>query len=142
MPQQIDTEHFDTCVATLEYALEKLKSIKGNENNLEYNMAQSSCIKEFEIILEQGGKLLKKALKPYFPNSAAVDKLKFKDIFRHSVLHGLMNIEESERWFEYRDSRNTTAHDYGEEFAEKVLVFLPSFVNDAKNLSKALKAAI
>jgi len=141
MPRQIDTEHFDTCVATLEYALERIKKIDASENNLEYNMARSSCIKEFEIILEQGGKLLKKALKPYFPNSAAVDKLNFKDIFRHSVLHGLMNIEESERWLEYRDSRNTTAHDYGEEFAEKVLVFLPGFVNDAKNLSKILKAA-
>jgi len=141
MPQQIDTKHFDTCVATLEYALEKLKETEGNENTLEYNMARSSCIKEFEIILEQGGKLLRKALKPYFSSSAAVDRLNFKDVFRHSVLHGLLNVEESERWLEYRDSRNTTAHDYGEEFAEKVLVFLHDFAEDAKNLSKMLKAA-
>jgi len=139
MPQQIDTEHFDSCVATLEFALEKLKGITENENNLEYNMARSSCIKEFEIILEQGGKLLRKALKPYFSSSAAVDKLNFKDVFRHSVLRGLLKVEESERWLEYRDNRNTTAHDYGEEFAEKVLVFLPTFANDAKNLSKILK---
>jgi len=27
MPQQINTDHFDTCVATLEYALEKLNGI-------------------------------------------------------------------------------------------------------------------
>ncbi|GBU25993.1 hypothetical protein R83H12_02668 [Fibrobacteria bacterium R8-3-H12] len=141
MPQQIDTEHFDTCVATLEYALEKLKKIDANQEPLEYNMARSSCIKEFEIILEQSGKLLRKVLKPYFSNSAAVDKLNFKDIFRHSVLHGLLSVEESERWLEYRDSRNTTAHDYGEEFAEKVLVFLPVFVSNAKNLSRILKEA-
>jgi len=141
MPQQINTDHFDTCVATLEYALEKLKKIDESQNQLEYNMARSSCIKEFEIILEQGGKLLRKALKPYFSTSAAVDKLNFKDVFRHSALHGLLNVEESERWLEYRDSRNTTAHDYGEEFAEKVLVFLPIFTNDAKNLSKVLKEA-
>jgi nucleotidyltransferase substrate binding protein (TIGR01987 family) len=141
MLQQINTEHFDICVATLEYALEKLKNMSGDQNQLEYNMARSSCIKEFEIILEQSGKLLRKMLKPYFSNSAAVDRLNFKDIFRHSVLHGLLNVEESERWLEYRDSRNTTAHDYGEEFAEKVLVFLPIFVNDAKNLSKILREA-
>jgi len=138
---QIDTEHFDTCVATLEYALEKLKETEESENKLEYNMARSSCIKEFEIILEQGGKLLRKALKPYFSNSAAVDRLNFKDLFRHSALHGLMSLEESERWLEYRDSRNTTAHDYGADFAEKILVFLPAFVGDAKNLSKILKEA-
>jgi nucleotidyltransferase substrate binding protein (TIGR01987 family) len=141
MLQQIDTEHFDICVATLEYALEKLKKMDGSQNQLEYNMARSSCIKEFEIILEQSGKLLRKVLKPYFSNSAAVDRLNFKDIFRHSVLHGLLSVEESERWLEYRDSRNTTAHDYGEEFAEKVLVFLPIFANDAKNLSKMLGGA-
>jgi len=126
MPQQIDTDHFDTCVATLEYALEKLKKIDEMQEPLEYNMARSSCIKEFEIILEQGGKLLRKALKPYFSTSAAVDKLSFKDIFRHSVLHGLLSVEESERWLEYRDSRNT---------------ILPIFANDAKNLSKILKEA-
>jgi nucleotidyltransferase substrate binding protein (TIGR01987 family) len=141
MPQQIDTEHFDTCIATLEYALEKLKKTKENENQLEYNMARSSCIKEFEIILEQSGKLLKKVLKPYFSSSATVDRLNFKDVFRYSVLHGLLNVEESERWLGYRDSRNTTAHDYGEEFAEKVLVFLPIFADDAKNLSKMLRVA-
>ncbi|MCL1966983.1 MAG: hypothetical protein FWF67_03800 [Fibromonadales bacterium] len=61
--------------------------------------------------------------KPYFSSSAAVDKLNFKDVFRHSVLHGLLNIEESERWLEYRDN----------------MVFLPTFANDAKNLSKILK---
>ncbi|GBU24429.1 hypothetical protein R83H12_01059 [Fibrobacteria bacterium R8-3-H12] len=38
-------------------------------------------------------------------------------------------------------SLNTTAHDYGEEFAEKVLVFLPVFVSNAKNLSRILKEA-
>lgn len=37
---------------------------------------------------------------------------------------------------EYRDSRNSTAHDYGEEFAESVLPLLPQFVNDAKALLK------
>jgi len=138
---QINSEHFDTCVATLEYALEKLNKISKNEEQLEYNMARSSCVKEFEIILEQSGKLLRKVLKPYFSSSSAVDRLNFKDIFRHCVLHSLLNIEECERWLEYRDSRNITAHDYGEEFAEKILVFLPNFINDAKNLSKIFKDA-
>jgi hypothetical protein len=69
--QQIETEHFDTCIATLEYALEKLKERADN------------------------------------------------------VLHGLLSAEECERWLEYRDSRNTTAHDYGEDFAEKICKAFP-----------------
>jgi len=136
---QINSEHFDACIATLEYALKRLNSIDKNEEQLEYNMARSSCIKEFEIILEQSGRLLRKVLKPYFSSSSAVDRLNFKDVFRHCVSRELLSIEESERWFEYRDSRNTTAHDYGEEFAEKILVFLPNFINDSKKLSKIFK---
>ena len=136
---QINSEHFDACIATLEYALKRLNSIDKNEEQLEYNMARSSCIKEFEIILEQSGRLLRKVLKPYFSSSSAVDRLNFKDVFRHCVSRELLSIEESERWFEYRDSRNTTAHDYGEEFAEKILVFLQNFINDSKKLSKIFK---
>jgi hypothetical protein len=126
-------------VATLEYALEKLNKISKNEEQLEYNMARSSCVKEFEIILEQSGKLLRKVLKPYFSSSSAVDRLNFKDIFRHCVLHSLLSIEEGERWLEYRDSGNKTTDDYGEEFADEVLVFLPNFIKDAKNVSRIFK---
>ncbi len=44
-------------------------------------MYRSACIKEFEIILEQAGKLMRKVLKPYFHSAKAVDKLIFKDNF-------------------------------------------------------------
>ena len=40
-----------------------------------------------------------------------------------------------ERWLSYRDNRNDTAHDYGEEFAETTLKLLPAFVEDAKALA-------
>ncbi len=97
-------------------------------------MYRSACIKEFEIILEQTGKLLKKYLKPYFHSSKVVDRLYFKDIFRHACKHGMISIEETERWLQYRDNRNNTAHDYGVSFAEETLILLPQFVIDAKNI--------
>ena len=96
-------------------------------------------IKEFEIILEQSGKLLKKSLKPYFHTSKAVDRLFFKDIFRQAGLHGLLGIEEVERWLKYRDNRNHTSHDYGVELANETLVLITQFIIDAQNLVKVIE---
>lgn len=101
-------------------------------------MYRSACIKEFEIILEQSGKLLKKVLKPYFASSKAVDMLVFKDIFRHAVLHSIIDTDSCERWMQYRDNRNSTAHDYGVGFAQDTLKLLPQFISDAKIILKAI----
>ncbi len=133
----IDTQFYLRCTLTLEKAYSLL--IQSEKESLEYEMYRSACIKEFEIILEQSGKLLKKALKPYFHSAKAVDKLVFKDLFRHAAQYDLITIEASERWLVYRDNRNHTAHDYGVNFAEQTLTLLPDFIKDAKALEKALK---
>jgi len=52
-----------------------------------------------------------------------------------------MDAEVVERWFRYRDNRNETAHDYGEDFAEATLELLPVFIDDAKALADAIEAA-
>lgn len=108
--------------------------------SLDHDLYRSACIKEFEIILEQSGKLLKKALKPYFHSSKAVDQLIFKDIFRNAVLREIISPEACERWFVYRDNRNSTAHDYGIHFAEETMSILPQFIIDASDLSFAINA--
>lgn len=106
--------------------------------NIDYDMYRSACVKEFEIILEQSGKLLRKLLKPYFHSSKAVDELVFKDVFRHAVLRTIITAETCERWLQYRDNRNNTAHDYGVNFAEETLVLLPQFITDASALAAAI----
>jgi nucleotidyltransferase substrate binding protein (TIGR01987 family) len=132
----IDLTYFNRCIETLERALDLLNA--SDVADISYDIYRSACIKEFEIILEQSGKLLRKILKPYFHSSAAVDKLVFKDLFRNAVLHGIIKIDECERWLQYRDNRNSTTHDYGVEFAEKTLLFLPQFVIDARKLSESI----
>lgn len=132
----IDTQYFERCIDTLERALELLKATP--PENIDYDMYRSACIKEFEIILEQSGKLLKKTLKPFFHTPKAVDQLVFKDIFRHAVLHQLINEDHCQRWFTYRDNRNITAHDYGVHFAQDTLHLLPQFIEDARVLAKAI----
>ena len=136
----IDNNYFERCILTLEKAYLLLKKSEPDSENIDYDMYRSACIKEFEIILEQAGKLMRKVLKPYFHSSKAVDKLIFKDIFRHAVLRDLISDEECERWLIYRDNRNNTAHDYGVNFAQETLVILPKFILDAKKLSEIIKS--
>lgn len=134
---KLDTQYYQRCIATLEKALALLQ--KANPENIEYDMYRSACIKEFEIILEQSGKLLRKALKPYFHSSKAVDQLVFKDVFRHAALRQLITDEACERWLQYRDNRNSTAHDYGVNFAEETIILLPQFIADANDVNEVLQ---
>ena len=134
---KIDTAFYDRCISTLEKA--HLLLLQANPEHIEYDMYRSACVKEFELILEQSGKLLRKLLKPYFHSSQAVDQLNFKDVFRHAVLRNILTDEACERWLRYRDNRNSTAHDYGVNFAQETLTLLPQFIADAAALSAIIK---
>ena len=133
---KIDTAYLERCIATLDNARTLLN--KTNPESIDYDMYRSACIKEFEIILEQSGKLLRKALKPFFHSSKAVDQLVFKEVFRHAVLRNIITTDDCERWLQYRDNRNNTSHDYGVNFAEETLVLLPRFIADATDLAVAI----
>jgi len=132
----IETEYFNRCISTLEKAHKLLMT--ANREDIDYDMYRSACVKEFEIILEQSGKLLRKVLKPYYHSSKAVDQLMFKDVFRQAVLRSIIDTDLCERFLEYRDNRNNTAHDYGVNFAEETLILLPCFIADGKILSQAI----
>lgn len=133
----IDTSFLERCIETLEKSVELLNQT--DSEKIEYDMYRSACVKEFELILEQSGKLLKKCLKPYFATSKEVDALYFKDLFRQAGHHGLLSIAEVERWMAYRDNRNNTAHDYGVGFAKKTLALIPQFIEDSKKLTAVIQ---
>ncbi len=134
---QLNTDYFIRCITTLERAFNALNE-QPNNSDL-YDIYRAACVKEFEIILEQAGKLLKKSLKPYFATPKQVDQLTFKDVFRTAAKHDLISLEESERWLIYRDNRNSTAHDYGVSFADETLTLLPQFILDALKISDVIK---
>ena len=133
---ELDTTYIKRCNFALQRAFEYLA--KYDEDEIEYEMYRSAVIKEFEIVLEQSGKLLKKLLKPYLHTNKAVDKLNFKDIFREAGLHGLLTIDEVERWLQYRDNRNSTSHDYGEYLANETLVLIVQFIKDTNRLIEVI----
>ena len=133
----INTEILEKCILTLEKSYESIKSAE--VGSIDYEMYRNSLVKSFETTLEQAGKLLKKKITPFFATNKAVDCLNFKDIFRNAFKFSLINQEEIERWFLYRDNRNNTAHDYGKTFAEETLTLVDSFLIDVKNLKKVIE---
>lgn len=128
----INTEYFSKCIITLQKAIDLLG--KSDPNSIEFELYRSACIKEFEIILEQAGKLLRKYIKPFLAIEADADKLYYKDVFRTAAKFRIISITLAENWLSYRDIRNKTAHDYGVNFAEETLTILPSFINDCQEL--------
>ena len=134
---KLDTDFVSRCVRSLERAFHELQQNK--KEDLLYDIYRAAVIKEFEIILEQAGKLLKKCLKPYFHSPKEVDRLTFNNIFREAGHHGLLELEQVENWIKYRNNRNSTAHDYGFRLAEKTLLLIPGFIEDAKSLIQVIE---
>ena len=114
---------------------------RAGEDDIIYDLHRAACVKEFELVLEQSGKLLRKRLAPYFASNRQADRLMFKDLFRHAAKHGLIDADAVERWLRYRDNRNQTAHDYGSGFAEATLKLLPGFIADANALADVVERA-
>ena len=129
---KLDTEHLDRCISTLRSAWDGLQEYERGE--MPYEIYCAACVKEFELVLEQNGRLLKRRLRPYFASNRQADQLYFNDIFRYAAKHCLIDDQTCERWLEYRACRNETAHEYGEHYAERTLALLPQFIVDAEAL--------
>ena len=128
----ISTEYISRCIHTLKSAWEGLHGYEPGD--VLYEIYLAACVKEFELVLEQSGRLLKRRLRPYFASNRQADQLSFNDTFRYAAKHCLINEDVCERWLEYRANRNETAHEYGEHFAKRTLELLPQFIADADTL--------
>ena len=135
----IDTGFLRRCILALEVAFNEVKSY--GKSDILHDLYRAACVKEFELVLEQSGTLLRKRLAAFFGSNRRADELYFKDLFRHAAKHQLMDVETAERWLVYRECRNDSAHRYGEHFAEEVLELLPDFIADAKLLADRIEAA-
>ena len=134
----LNLDHLLRTAATLEQALVELGKVASDTSVL-YDLYRNAAIKSFELSLETSGKLLRKALKAYGGSPRNVDALVFNEVLRHAGKHGIFDQAAVERWLAYRANRNSTAHDYGEEFANKTLKLLPDYLQDVRVLAVKLQ---
>lgn len=134
----LNTDHLCRCIQTLESSLGMLQ--KSDQTTVEYEIYRNAVVKGFELALETSGKLLRKALKEFTGAPGSIDDLPYKEVLRSALKHGLLNSPETvQRWFTYRDNRNSTAHDYGIGFANETLVLMPDFILDVRTLEATLR---
>ena len=106
----ISTEQIRRCIRTLRAARDGLQQYEAGD--VLYEICRAACVKEFELVLEQSGRLLRRRLRPYFASNRQADQLTFNDVFRYAAKHCLIGGDACERWLEYRTARNDTAHEY------------------------------
>ena len=92
----IDTTFLRRCIQAMERALDEVGQHR-EANDFLYDIYRAACVKEFELVLEQSGKLLRKRLAAFFASNRQADRLAFKDLFRHAAMHGLIDPETAER---------------------------------------------
>ncbi len=134
----LNTDHLKRCIQTLRSSLDFFK--QAAPESIEQEIYRNAIVKGYELTQETSFKLMKKALRDYGHGAKKLDSTPIKDILRLSATHGLMTLEEVERWFAYRDNRNNTAHDYGKGFARETLRLIPDFITDATRLEAELRA--
>src|ERR1035437_8702803 len=128
----LNTDHLKRCIDTLRSSLTFYEQAAAD--SIDQEIFRNAIVKGYELAQETSFKLLKKALRDYGYGAQKLDSTPVKDLLRLSATHGLMTVEEVERWFAYRDNRNKTAHDYGENFAKETLCLLPGFITDVARL--------
>lgn len=133
----LNTDHLRRCIQTTQSSL--ILYEQAEPESIDQEVFRNAIVKGYELAQETAFKLLKKALRDFGHGAKKLDATPIKEILRLAATHGLMTLEEVERWFAYRDNRNNTAHDYGEGFAKETLALLPGFIADATRLEALLR---
>lgn len=134
--QYLNVDHLRRCMKTLRSSLEFYRAA---EDDIEQEVFRNAIIKGYELTQETAFKLLKKALKHFGHGGKKLEATPVKDLLRIAAVHDLMTLDEVNRWFRYRDNRNSTAHDYGEKFADETLTLIPEFLADIETLANVLE---
>lgn len=133
----LNTDHLRRCISTMQSSLAMYE--KAEPESIDQEVFRNAIVKGYELTQETAFKLLKKALRDFGHGAKKLDATPIKEILRLAATHGMMTLEEVERWFAYRDNRNSTAHDYGEGFAKETLTLLPGFIADVTRLEALLR---
>ena len=99
-----------------------------------YDVFRLAVIKSLELTIELIAKLLRKSLRAYGGGSRSVNTLSFNETIRFAGQTGMLDVDAVARWLIYRANRDSTAHDYGQDFVTQTVTLLPACVRDAHAL--------
>ena len=111
------------------------QDFKANQESPLIEYIADSCVKRFEYTLETAWKLAKKVFIEKYGKTEK--ELSMNNIFR--FMQGYGYAENWERWRDYYQQLNKTAHEYNLVKSRKILELVPNFLADVENLIKGLK---
>lgn len=106
-------------------------------NDDQKDAVRAGVIQNFEFTYELCWKFMRRWLEVNL-GSTYVEGVTRRELFRLSAENRL--LADVDRWMEYHDARNETAHTYDEDTAQDVFQTASSFLADAKKLLQALEA--
>ena len=128
----LNVRHIRESLSTLEVALHAFE--RTAKTDTLYDVFRLAVIKSFELTIERIAKLLRKSLRAHGGASRSVDSLSFNETIRFAGQTGMLDVDAVARWLIYRANRNSTAHDYGEDFVTQTVTLLPAYLRDAHAL--------
>lgn len=136
---KLDLSSLRKAVESLEKALKVgddgvfLSRLNGDQKET----VRAGVIQNFEFTYELCWKFMRRWLEVNL-GTAYVAGMSRRQLFRLSAEHRL--VSDVDRWMEYHDARNETAHTYDEGTAQDVFETAHRFLADAQGLLEALEA--
>jgi len=128
----IDTTPLEKALAELELNLRQIDSkVWGDDADLKRTV-ERGAVQAFEFTHEVALNLLRRQMNEISGGSTKIKRLEFMDFLRAAADHDF--IPDAERFFDYREKRNLTSHNYDEEMMRQLLAVLGPFVQDARFL--------
>jgi nucleotidyltransferase substrate binding protein (TIGR01987 family) len=131
----VSTRRLERALLQLEKAVNLAAALDNSENDL-FDVYRDCTVKRFEIAYSLAFAAIRRGLLETRPPSK-VDPLSYADLIREAGRDGL--LQNQDRWFEYRDRRNETSHNYDVDSANSVYNGAEDFINDARFLVERLK---
>jgi hypothetical protein len=107
----------------------------------DYDVFLAAIVKGFEFTYGQAVNAIRRYVTDYIASPGAAGQMLLPDIIRVAARNGL--IGPPEEWFDFRDRRNETAHEYfDEEVAERIARAAPELHNAVEQLIGTLRGRL
>lgn len=98
---------------------------------------RTAAIKSFEYTYALALKAIERTMAERAAQPETVEQAQFRALLRMAWEQGL--IQDRDRWLEFREMRNITAHTYDADKAAQILAGLPMFITAVHHLLVKLK---
>lgn len=135
---KIDITPLEKALAELEENLQFIDAEAWGDNERHRRIFERAAVQAFEFTYEVALNLLRRQMNEIAGGSTKIKRLEFMDFLRAAADHDF--IPDAERFFDYREKRNLTSHNYDEEMMRQLLAVLGPFTQDVRFLIEQLQS--